>query len=173
MENRKIRFTPMRWWEVILRGVQFVWVLPATIVVWALYIIPFWVTGAIRYRGSPDMLVAEFALDRVCSPEWYENAWEHWAGWGGPCVMIMNPAKGADTSWVMRRHEVEHCLQQFRWGIFFYLIYGGAWLWLWLFTSRHPYLDNPFEVWAREAAGEPGNRAAWTDVDGRRIIWRK
>ncbi|MEO7152802.1 MAG: signal peptide prediction [Burkholderiaceae bacterium] len=53
----------------------------------------------------------------------------------------------------LRRHEQAHIEQYERWGLLFFAAYPAASLWQWL-RGRRPYVDNIFEVRAREAAGE-------------------
>lgn len=160
----------------LIRLAQFVWLLPVTLLWWSLYVIPLWVLGAIKKQVSSEFLIMEFSLNMNSKLIWYVNAWRNWAGWGGPCVII---CKGLEDTEIgarekIRRHEFEHCFQQFRLGVFFYLYYAAAWLWILAFTKRHPYLDNPLEVAARRAAGQAVNvpRDSWTASDGKRILWR-
>ena len=55
----------------------------------------------------------------------------------------------------LRAHERTHVRQYERWGVFFLLAYPAASLWQ-LLRGRRPYLDNWFEVEARDqAAREP------------------
>lgn len=48
----------------------------------------------------------------------------------------------------LRAHELVHVRQYERWGIFFFPAYLGSSLWQ-LLRGRRPYLDNHFEVQAR------------------------
>ena len=50
----------------------------------------------------------------------------------------------------LRTHEHAHVRQYERWGVFLLIAYPVASLGL-LVVGRRPYLDNPFEVQAREA----------------------
>lgn len=52
-----------------------------------------------------------------------------------------------------RVHEREHVRQFERWGFLFPLIYLGAGLWVWSKGKRF-YLDNPYEIAARQAEGK-------------------
>jgi hypothetical protein len=157
-----------------IRSILFAWLLPATIIGWVFYVLPLWMVGAIKKKTSSEFLIAEFALNAASRFTWYVKAWENWAGWGGPCVIICKGLEATEASAKIRRHEFEHCFQQFRLGVFFYPYYALAWLWILAFTRRHPYLDNPLEVSARRAAGQPVNfsRESWVGEDGKRILWR-
>lgn len=59
--------------------------------------------------------------------------------------------KAADLE-LLRAHEHAHVRQYEKWGIFFFIAYPAASLWA-LLGRRRPYLDNWFEVAAREKAG--------------------
>lgn len=139
-----------------LRIIGFVWLFPATLLTWLLYILPAWLFGVILYKGMHSFLVWKFQL--VNSDSWYARAWSDWYGWSGPCVMIVKDLPGErDDRWVKitEVHEGRHCAQQFVLGIFFYPAYIAHSMWLWLFRKdKHSYLDNWFERDARRAAGQ-------------------
>jgi len=158
-----------------IRVLQFIWLLPATFLLWFFYVLPLMFIGAIRLIGYPEFLIAEFSVDKNKSPDWYYKLWVGWSGYGGPCFFISNPSVDPDYNARVKRHELEHCYQQFRLGVFFYLYYVLAYLWLLAFTKKHPYIDNPLEVAARKAAGQSVtvSRSEWIDNNGKRILWRK
>ena len=52
----------------------------------------------------------------------------------------------------LRAHEQAHARQYERWGVFFFVAYPAASLWQ-LLRCRRPYIDNWFEVQARERSG--------------------
>ena len=54
----------------------------------------------------------------------------------------------------LRRHEHAHVAQYERWGPVFFLAYPLSSLWQWL-KGKRPYLDNAFEIQAREAERRP------------------
>jgi len=55
----------------------------------------------------------------------------------------------------LRGHEQAHVRQYERWGVFFFVAYPAASLWQ-LLRCRRPYIDNWFEVQAREGrSNEP------------------
>jgi hypothetical protein len=130
------------------------------VLVWGVYVLPMWVSGQARYVGRAGWMVAEFWVypsDRIS--RWL---WRDWAGWAGPHVIMCRAtflSKGGRTIERVRRHEIEHCKQQFRWGLLFYPAYLCASIWIWLRPVkhgrlRHSYFDNPFEIAARRAAGQ-------------------
>lgn len=148
----------------------FIWLLPMTIVVWLGYILWAWTLGYIRYDGAAGFLVARFVV-RLHVPNWYTRAWRDWAGWSGPCVVIVKP--GYETGRTLT-HELRHCWQQFLFGIFHYPLYGLALTYIWFFQKdRHAYLDNPFERDARAAAGQQVNipRNKWRQGPDDRWPW--
>jgi hypothetical protein len=65
----------------------------------------------------------------------------------GHVVLAITDKEHAD----LRRHERVHVAQYERWGAFFLLAYPAESL-LQLLNGRRPYLDNRFEVAAREGA---------------------
>ena len=166
-----------------LRSLGFVWQLPATILVWSLYILPFWIVGALRYEGSPSFLIAQF----VVTDKWelYHYAWVGSFVWSGPSVIIVSDLVREDRAIVgsfylinmelidralMRSrtiaHGERHCQQQFSLGVFYFPVYALYSVWITLFLSpMDPYLDNPLEVSARVAAGQPKH------PKGYRVMW--
>ena len=61
-------------------------------------------------------------------------------------VVIATSQTGLDR---LRAHEQAHVTQYERWGVFFFVAYPAASLWQ-LLRYRRPYVDNWFEVQARE-----------------------
>jgi hypothetical protein len=131
----------------VYRTLGFLWLLPMTIVVWTLYVLPLWITGQIMFDGALDFLVAKFVL--IDRGNWYSRVWSKWGGWSGPCVIIYNGAISLDVKRIWR-HELRHCMQQFVFGPTHYPLYGAIFLAYWAFTAKDPYYDNPFEVDARK-----------------------
>lgn len=160
--------------EKALRVLQFIWLLPATLLVWLFYILPLWlIFKEIQYIGMTEFLVFEFENPINTRRSWYDQEWEKWAGCSGPCVYILKRHYGPgghEFDDITRKHEVRHCIQQFWLGVFFYPAYGLAMAWtlisnIWSSTEKHPYHDNPFERDARKAAGQKVNisREDWMD----------
>jgi hypothetical protein len=158
----------------VLRVLGMVWLSPATLVVWVLYISWAWAIGYIRYVGAADFGVALFTVN-TATPSWYSRAWKDWVGWSGPCVVIVRP--GYEDSTTMA-HELRHCQQQLVFGVLHYPIYGLCSAALWVVSTlfnldKHAYLDNPFERDARRAAGQPVDipREQWTKGPDDRWPW--
>jgi len=159
----------------------FLWLLPATALVWLFYILPFWAAKQIKYNKRERDFVWSFEV--VAEDNWYGRAWSKWAGWSGPCVYIFKRYRKEDYpnvseealrlyDEVTRVHELRHCDQQFAFGPFHYPAYflASAWLavsnlWKPQEKRRHIYLDNPFERDARKAAGQKVDvpREEWPD----------
>jgi len=140
-----------------LRILGFIWLLPATILVWLFYISWGWGFGFIKWSGWHSFLIAEFLL--VNKDSWYARLWRDWAGWSGPCVIIIKDLPGGfDDPWVerTRAHEGDgHGVQQFIFGPLFYPVYILVAVFMWFFFhDKHAYLDHPFERHARKAAGQ-------------------
>lgn len=143
----------------LVRILQFLWLLPVTIPVWLFYILPLWLIWRdLKYTGSPDFLVAAFVLAKKDLEPWHVKLWRDWAGWGGPCVLILRVYEGATPAEIQRTtlHELKHVWQQFCLGIFFYPAYIVESIYIWLACKQlHAYHDNWFEREARRAAGQP------------------
>jgi hypothetical protein len=149
----------------LFRTFGFFWLLPATILVWLFYILPFFFRGQIQWGGWHSYLIARF--DVVDTGGWYTRAWRDWAGWSGPCVMITKlNLHGAKWNRRTIDHEARHCEQQFLFGALFYPVYIAASIILWI-AGHHAYLDNPFERDARRAAGQEVDLppVAWSSGD--------
>ena len=162
--------------KYFLRTLGFLWLLPATILVWTFYISWAWLFGLIIWKGWHSYLIAQFQLKNVDS--WYAKLWKDWYGWSGPCVLIYKDKPGEwDDAWVARTkvHEADgHCVQQFVFGIFHYPLYLLESVYLWLFKKdKHAYLDNRFERHARGVAGQQVDftQADWPHGKGDRWPW--
>jgi hypothetical protein len=169
--SRRISMGPPKT-AYFLRTLGFIWLLPMTIIIWAFYVLPLWAFGCIKWDGWQSYLIARFTL--VNDDGWYARAWRDWAGWGGPCVILLK--EGADPSWdsITEAHEERHCVQQFLLGPTFYPAYFFDSLALWIFFSkRHAYLDNIFERDARRYAGQPVviDPSGWPQGEDDRWPW--
>ena len=52
-------------------------------------------------------------------------------------------------------HETAHVYQQYIFGVFFFPVYILTSLFMYCFVwDKHPYIDNFFEKWARNRAGQ-------------------
>jgi len=160
---------------VVIRMIQFLWLLPVTVLFWVFYVLPVWlVFRDVQFVGWYDLFVADFVLAERDVSRWYAKLWRDWAGWSGPCVMIRRPGSNEDWNRRTQIHEYTHCLQQFRWGVFHAPAYLGVSLWIWVFQrDRHAYHDNPFEREARAAAGQQVDipRTQWMHGPADRWPW--
>lgn len=167
--------------KTFLKVLGFLWLLPATVLVWLFYVLPLWVIGEIKYEGKADTFI--WIFQNPIGKSYYDKLWAKWAGWSGPCVYIYKPYLQKDYPWISqedldkytettRVHEVRHCVQQFVFGVFHYPLYAleSARIWfLNLFRpyekKKHIYLFNRFEIDARKAAGQTVNvpRENWPD----------
>lgn len=160
---------------------KFIWLLPATIIVWALYILPLLATKQISFSSRDRYFIWSFEI--IAKDNWYARAWSKWAGWSGPCVYLFKKytrvkypflsdqeLKIRDS--ITRDHELEHCEQQFIFGAFYYFVYISNSIWILISNGwrtydekRHMYLDNMFERGARRVAGQVVNipRSQWLD----------
>lgn len=138
-----------RWYWYVGRTLGILWVPPATVLVWVFYIFPMWMIARdLIWVCWAEYGVAEFILSGA-----HARAWRKWGGWGGPSVFVWRGRMQPSSS-PTRRHELEHCRQQFRLGLFFYPAYLVAGLAVWM-RGGHWYRDNWFERRARRAAGQP------------------
>lgn len=155
----------------LIRGVQFIWLLPVTALFWGLHVLPMWLFFRdLVWEDWAEFGVAEFTLRKQLTP-WYGGLWGSWYGMGGPCVFICRERANSPEMGMIRAHELEHCRQQFRWGVLFYPAYVVCSIMLYLFSDRHPYYDNPFERGARRAAGQPEVTEAMRRVRDRWPWW--
>lgn len=160
----------------------FIWLLPATSLVWLFYILPLWAFKEIKYEGRADTFV--WVFENPINPKsLYDKAWSKWAGWSGPCVYIYKRYTNKDYPRVHKKtlqeynritrvHELRHCDQQFLFGAFHYPLYFAASGWILLSNlwkpereRKHAHLDNPFEKDARRHAGQRVDipREEWSD----------
>jgi len=160
------------WLWYVGRTLGVIWLLPATVLVWLFYVLPMWlIAGDLVFVRWAQYGVAEFVLADKALEAWHVRLWRDWAGWAGPCVFVWkgDPHVPFQST---RLHEMEHCHQQFCFGLMFYPAYLLASVFIWIFVrDKHSYYDNPFEVAARRAAGQtvvapPGG---WSGRD--RWVW--
>jgi len=167
----------------------FIWLLPATILVWLFYILPLLAVSRIKYYDRAGPFVLSFEV--IKKDDWYGRAWHKWAGWSGPCVYLFrrygsSDLSGADNETlsrfdkIVRKHELRHCDQQFWLGVLFYPAYffSSAWilisnLWKSYEEKKHAYLFNIFEMDARKHAGQVVDvpRNQWPDGPDDYVPW--
>lgn len=137
-----------------LRILGFAWASPVTFF-GLLYVLAFMALKWYKFDAvHGDALV--WTLDKNAAPGWLLAAW---AGWGGHAignvvVMSSQPLLDKKTQTTLR-HEQEHVRQCMTLGVFQPIVYALSYLALMTCRYSNPYYDNPFEVDARRAAGQP------------------
>lgn len=158
-----------------LRVLQFLWILPAWILMWLFYVLPMWlIFRDLVFVRWADFLVAEFELATENLEPWFAKLWRGWIGFGGPGVIIRKVIWDEASRERTRKHELTHVQQQYRWGLLFYPAYLFVSVWIWIFMrDLHSYYDNPFEVEARRAAGQQVKirKSQWRDGIADRWAW--
>lgn len=157
--NVKILMNNLLWYDYIGIGLILNWGVCIAIswlyVLWLLLIskdIKFegWITV---FRFIP---VARFRL--ISRKSWYAKLWDKFYGFGGLFLaMIHRDEPGEfDNSYVEKTivHELRHVFQVLALGTLFWITFGIFWICIKLFTNKHPYIDNPYEIDARKYANE-------------------
>ena len=154
----------------LLNILGFLWCLPVSILAWMVMII-LYLFGQIEEFKITKALVFVWNIEL---DSWLRSHTMKWAGsTAGNNIIIaynVNIVRYMETM----RHEIHHCKQHYRWGIFFFPVYILECLFIWLFMKdKHPYLDNHFERAARKAAGQLVNipREQWPDGKDDRNPW--
>lgn len=139
--------------ETLKKLLGYAWAAPLTLP-GLLYVTLFSAFGWYKWdsvRG--DALV--WRVQSVNMPSWLHRfLWKKWKGQTYGQVIVMSIDPDVDYGKTTLRHEQEHVCQCMRLGIFQPLVYGVAFLGLWVTRNGHPYLDNPLEIDARRAAGQ-------------------
>lgn len=142
----------------------FLWCLPASVLFWIVGII-LWITKQIeRFQVDWNNLTC---LWDIKNDGWFCRVFFTGRGFGGFSwgnnILVIDSDPERWTRSVL--HEEAHCLQWYIWGIFYPLVYGLVYLWIWsVQPGKHPYYDHPFERAARKRAGQL--------VDIPREMWR-
>jgi len=129
------------------------WCLPATIIVWLVYILPMWlVFNDLTFERWDGPFIARFSVN-TRNPRmigWHRSQWNSWGGVGLPCAYVYR-----DEPWLSAwketfcRHEKRHCMQWFVLGILFPLVYGIGML---IGLARgDTHGENPLEIDAERA----------------------
>lgn len=134
-DDRAARDGPIR--RVALTpGLRYLWALPASALGLILSL------GFDRRTLRDGLLLAEGAR------------WPRRLGWRYRAItfghVVLSVDEMDDDTW---SHELVHCRQFERWGIFMFVSYPCASLWARV-RGRHHYRDNPFEVAARRGPTE-------------------
>lgn len=123
-----------------------VWVLPAAIPIWVLFVLPAWGLGLIGdpIRRRWVVVWAVYHTRRGWSRLWSRGN-RQWYGIALPFAVVLN-ASNRTPSDVDRalRHELHHCDQWLALGSLFPVVYWFLWV-------VYGYERNPLEVDARKA----------------------
>ena len=167
----------------MMKLLKFIWLLPATVLVWLFYVLPLAIAGEIELEGRVEGEFIWIFINPIDPNSWYDKQWKKWGGWSGPCCYIYKKypdTVGPEVYLITKTHEIAHCKDQFNWGVFFYPAYGLNVLWilvsnLWKKPEdrRHTHLDNYFERKARSAAGQVMNipQNEWPDGKSDYFPW--
>lgn len=87
------------------------------------------------------------------APSWLRKLWTGWGGHAVGNVVVLNV--DPEEKPVVLKHELVHVRQCMRLGIFQPVIYAASWIGIKFgCEASDPYLDCPFEIDARRAAGQ-------------------
>ena len=157
----------------ILYAIGFIWLLPVNILAWS------WLLY-MKHKGTFediwwDWNTWSWNWDVSNDSEFYEKSMEGWWGFviGNNIVYVdYFPKLALDKTYI--RHEQAHVLQNYILGVLFYPTYIVFTCWIYLFQwAKHAYIDNPFERWARRAAGQKVylSPEEWPDGPNDRWPW--
>ena len=133
------------------KAAGYVWALPAALIVYPLYVLPFAALGYLRWGGIMQNGLGRWIVEP--GDNWYARAWNGWGGFSLPWGIIVRWDLQNDRAIIA--HESHHTLrQQHVYGVAFYPVYFIIWMALRLFTRMDPYKDHPMEIAARRAAGQ-------------------
>ena len=130
----------------MIRVLQYLWALPATLVGLLFAAVAFLSGGSVRVRGG-IVEVHGGAAARVLRG----NRWRH----GGAAMTLGHVvlARNAECLVRSRPHELEHVRQYERWGPLTLPLYWLIAAWL-AIRGRDPYLDHPFERMPDKGEGD-------------------
>lgn len=129
-------------------------ILPVNILAWLFWFLPNYIMGSFSDITIWPNGMITWDIDNS-SKLFKKLKKDNWWGFviGSNVVFIDYFANTDDAKHL--RHEETHVVQNYKWGILFYPYYIARSLYIYYFTpSKHPYLDNPFEIEAREKAGQ-------------------
>ena len=129
-------------------------ILPVNILAWLFFFIPHLIKGSFEdVQFWPD---GSISWDVKNDSDLFKRLKkDNWWGFviGSNIVMVDYDPKSDDAQFMM--HERAHVYQNYALGVLFYPVYIAITVWLYFFKiSKHPYLDNPFEIQARRYAGQ-------------------
>jgi len=139
----------------------FLWVLPVSIIAWLL-IFFIWINRGVESIMWDHRLICVVDLN---NENWFYRVFfkrRNWAGWSCGNVAFVTDACDNNSTLTYEQwnkvtvHEADgHCIQQYKWGVFWYPVYVIESIYLWFrYKKKHSYLDNHFEREARRVAGQ-------------------
>jgi hypothetical protein len=153
----------------------FIWALPLSILGWILF--------GLLWASRQMQSVWHFG-DGIIIWDLSNTGWVYtklflgrgFSGFSLGCnVIVIDSDPDVETFHQYLKHERKHCFQQFKWGILWHPAYLLISIWIYLLRKDlHSYLDNYFEIEAREAAGQQVHipRSEWPHgPDDRWIFW--
>ena len=129
------------------------WASPITLLCFLFYIGPFWIFKWIKYEEWSELAWVWTLSPKA--PEWLQKKWKTRRGESCGAFIIMK--KHPESSEELTKsliHEKEHIKQMMRFGIFQPILYVLCTLLLSVMANVDSYRDNPFEIAARNAAGQ-------------------
>lgn len=130
----------------------FLWVVPVSIIGWLFL-------GLLTLFGQIDCINLYPDLSVVWDLKntgfFYKKMVRRWFGFVIGCNIVVVDLDDSDKNVRCFMHERRHVLQQYCWGVFFFIAYVFESLRIFLFCKEdHAYLDNRFEIDARKYAGQ-------------------
>jgi len=141
--------------KILFTVLGHIWMLPNTILSTAVFLV-LYALGWACYAGRFG-----YALKFVTVPgKWLHEHMGQWVGWAfGPCILVKHEFAQHERT---LRHEERHVIQQMVFGILQPVLYVLISVFIWCFLmDRHSYYDNPYEIDARKAAGQPMQILFW------------
>jgi hypothetical protein len=149
----------------------FLWVLPVSVLGWLFMCLMACVRQVEAVNFYPDLTVV---WDLRNTGFFYKHMLNKWFGFAVGNNIVVVDLGDPQVNIRGFRHERRHCMQNYVFGILFFLAYIFESLRLYLFCKdKHAYLDNRFELDAREYAGQPVHipRSQWPDGPDDRNPW--
>lgn len=149
----------------------FLWVLPVSILGWIFFGLAALFGAFEEFKVTKELF---FVWDLNENSKFFQKLFKErgWAGFSMGNNIILVEYSKEDRYQRTFKHEKEHGFQQYRWGVAFFIVYLFYSVMVYL-MNRHGYLDNPFEIEAREAAGQQVYipRSEWPDGPNDRWSW--
>jgi hypothetical protein len=146
----------------------FLWCLPVSILGWIFLGILTLFKQIDEIKVLPNLAF----VWEIKKETWFHKLGIDWFGWVFGNNIILYEDIDKVRKYRSFYHELEHVMQNYCWGIFFYPAYILESSYLWLFKKKvHAYLFNHFERAARKAAGQPVEISPSNWLDGPKDRW--